>query len=205
MNVQHLFERCGIATTLVAAVLLIAATPAVAPDTNRYGGPVYAGDPALVVTSSLYAAGGGAGSFSTVRALTSIVGDDTLQSELVKLRGQYGAQAVDQFVRVSDFAINDAWKIAGADNVKIPTAGTLTGKDLGSALVQAGTDTSNTFWTGLLLDKALTHKVNMQVMTDIDTKYGEPVDASYHKIANQLFYDFAQSMGTTNLKLADDH
>jgi len=56
-----------------------------------------------------------------------------------------------------------------------------------------------------MLDKAVSHKVHMQVMSDIDAKYGEPTDASYHKISNQLFYDVAVAMGVSAVKLASFH
>src|SRR5690348_16379235 len=79
---------------------------------NRFGGPSYFGAPALDVTAAFIKAGGGAGSFSTVRAFSSMIGDTVLQSELAKLRTRFGARATDRFVHVFDFAMSDAWKRA---------------------------------------------------------------------------------------------
>jgi hypothetical protein len=176
-----------------------------AADNNRYGGPVYSGTPVGDVTAELLAIGGTPGNFSTIRALNALVGQDAVTAEIAKLKGQYGHPQVDQFVKTFDFAISDAWTRAGDDNVAFPAPATLSDHDLAVALVQAGTDNTSTFWTGLMLDKVISNKVHMEVMTDIDAKYGEPADASYHRIANQLFYDLAVTLGIAAVKLAPFH
>jgi hypothetical protein len=195
-----------LAATVAAALLMLPFSTARAVDSmNRYGGPIYSGSPVGDVTAELLAVGGTPGNFSTVRTLDALVGTDTVTAEVAKLKTQYGVPDVDRFTKVFDYAVNDAWTRAGKDNITFPAPATLSNHDLAVALVQAGTADDGTFWTGLMLDKAVSHKVHMQVMSDIDATYGEPADASYHKISNQLFYDVAVAMGVSAVKLASFH
>jgi hypothetical protein len=173
-------------------------------DMSRYGGPVYEGAPALDVTAALVQAGGGAGNFSTAAALTSMVGGDAVTGEVTKLDKQYGDQNVQSWLSVFDFAVKDALSIATKAGVTLP-AGSLTGKDLAVTLVKAGLDTDNTFYTEFMLDKAVSHKIHVQVMEDIDAKYGGAADTNYHRISNQAFVDLAHALGANDVKVADFH
>ena len=173
-------------------------------DMARYGGPVYSGDPALAVTASLVQAGGGADNFSIATALTSMVGADTVTAEVGKLTKQYGKPRVDSWITVFDFAVKDALTIATKAGVTLPE-GTLTGKELATTLVTAGTDSKNTFYTEYLLDKAVSHKIHMQVMDDIDAKYGAKADTDYHRITNQAMVDVAHALGAKTVKVASLH
>ena len=170
----------------------------------RYSGPVYTGAPMLKVTAAVVMAGGAPGKFGTGAAITSIAGKKATDAELQKLTKQYGADKMGDFVKVNDFAIEDALKIATAAGVKLPK-GNLKGKKLGSQLVKMGLSKDNTFYVEYMLDKLLTHKIHVQVMDDIDAKFGEPADANYHKIANQAYYDYARSIGMKKVKLAEFH
>jgi hypothetical protein len=173
---------------------------------GRFGGPVYNGAPALAVTASLVAAGGGADNYSTATALTNMVGAATVKAEVEKLTKQYGADKVSLWLKTFDFAVDDSLKIATAAGVKLP-APTLKGKDLAVALVKAGTAPDGTFQIELLLDKAVSHKIHVQVMNDIDAdpSLGKAADLNYHTISNQAFYDLAQALGDTSVKLAPLH
>jgi hypothetical protein len=173
---------------------------------GRFGGPVYSGPPALAVTASLVAAGGGADKYSTATALTSMLGQDTVNAEVAKLTKQYGADAVKMWLKTFDFAVDDSLKIATAAGVKLPSP-TLSGKDLATTLVKAGTAADGTFQIEYLLDKAVTHKIHVQVMDDIDKdpSLGKKADYDYHRISNQAFYDVAQALGMTSVKLAAVH
>ena len=170
--------------------------------TSRYGGPVYGGAPALAVTASLVEAGGGT-DWSFVKAVTSIAGEKTANAEVAKLTKQYGKARAGTFVKVFDFAVADALRIATAAGVKLPE-GDLKGKALGAALIGAGEDAHGVFWTGYLLDKAVSHGIHMQVMDDIDKKFGEPSDKDYHRISNQAHYDLGKALGA-KVKLAKLH
>ena len=173
---------------------------------GRFGGPVYSGAPALAVTAWLVAAGGGADKYSTATALTSMLGAATVKAEVGKLTKQYGAAAVTTWLKTFDFAVNDSLKIATAAGVKLPEP-TLSGKELAETLVKAGTASDGTFQIEFLLDKAVSHKIHVQVMNDIDKEpdLGKKADYDYHRISNQAFYDVAQALGLTSVKLAAVH
>ncbi len=206
-----------IAAALAVVAGLIAGSAAFADDSmsspsmgtaqmGRFGGPVYDGAPALAVTASLVAAGGGADKYSTATALTNMLGADTVKAEVGKLTTQYGAAEVNTWLKTFDFAVKDALKIATAAGVKLP-APTLSGKALAETLVKAGTAPDGTFQIEYLLDKAVSHKIHVQVMDDIDADpaLGKKADYDYHRISNQAFYDVAQALGMTSVKLAAVH
>jgi len=175
---------------------------------GRFGGPVYTGAPALSVTASLVKAGGGAAHFSTATALVSMVGKDTVNAEVGKLQKQYGKDAVTQSLAVFDYAVTDSLKHATDAGVKLPDPDpTLVGKDLASTLVKAGTASDGTFQIEFLLDKAVSHDIHNAVMDDIDANasFGKHADLMYHTISNQAFYDLAQALGATSVKLAPLH
>src|SRR5690348_16790946 len=79
---------------------------------SRYGGPTYLGKPALEVTASFVQAGGGPAHFSSAKALQSILGAKITKAEVAKLTKQYGKKAVGTWIKVGDFAVNDALKRA---------------------------------------------------------------------------------------------
>jgi hypothetical protein len=174
---------------------------------GRFGGPVYNGPPALAVTAALVKAGGGAANYSTATALVSMLGKPTVDAEVAKLTKQYGAPAVTQWLKTFDFAVNDSLKIATAAGVTLPSPAPLEGKALATTLVKAGTDSTGTFQIELLLDKAVSHKIHVQVMDDIDAApgFGKQADLEYHLISNQAFYDVAQALGMTSVKLSPIH
>lgn len=170
----------------------------------RYGGPSYGGDPALDVTASLVMAGGGPENFSIAKALTAMVGDELVKVEVEKLTKQYGAEKVQTWLTVFDFAIKDALRIATEAGVKLPE-GKLMAKKLAETLVMAGTDKGGTFYTEFLLDKAVTNAIHHKVMDNIDAKFGIDADTTYHQITNQAMYDLAQALGAKKVKLASFH
>ena len=174
---------------------------------GRFGGPVYNGPPALTVTAALVQAGGGAAKYSTAAALVSMVGKTTVNAEVAKLTKQYGASAVTTWLKTFDFAVNDSLKIATAAGIKLPAPAPLKGKALAVGLVNAGVDSQGYFQIELLLDKAVSHKIHVAVMNDIDKApgLGKHADLVYHQISNQAFYDLAQALGAKSVKLAAFH
>ncbi|MEZ5475640.1 MAG: hypothetical protein R3E72_11640 [Steroidobacteraceae bacterium] len=174
--------------------------------TNWFGGPIYSGEPALEVTAALVAAGGGAENFSFAKALVSMLGEEIVNGEIAKLTKQYGKQNVDNFISGMDFAVTDGLKRATEQGIKLPAApADLHGTKLATTLVQAGTAPDGVFWSGLLFDKALSHKIHMVVMADIDGKYDHAADENTHRILNQAMYDVAQALGHKDVKLASLH
>lgn len=172
---------------------------------NRFGGPVYNGKPALPVTVALVKAGGGASDFSLVTALNNMLGKKTVKSEVGKLTKQYGKDRVHNWVKVMDFYINDTLKIVNKKGIKLPAPADLSGTDLAKALVKAGTASDGTFWAGDLFDHAVSHPIHVQLMNDADSMYNGQQDGNAHAITNQAFYDVAQALGMNNVKLAPYH
>jgi hypothetical protein len=170
-------------------------------DMSRYGGPTYTGAPALNVTASLVAAGGGATDYSTAKALTSMVGAETVNAEVGKLTKQFGKKRVSRWLSVFDFAVDDALKIATGAGVSLPEPD-IKGTDLAGTLVKASMDSDGTVYTELLLDKAVTHKIHVMVMNDIDKKFGPRADEDYHLLTNTALYDLAKAFKVPGAKLA---
>lgn len=173
-------------------------------DMSRYGGPAYMGKPALNVTSSFIAAGGGPGKFSAAKALTSMVGADIVKAEVEKLTKQYGQARVGKWLAIFDYAVADAVAIATKAHVKLPSP-SLKGKTLAAAMVTAAMDKDGTVYTELVLDKALTHGIHGKVMDDIDKKFSPEDDLDYHRITNQALYDLAVAFKIKGAKLAKLH
>jgi hypothetical protein len=213
MKSRFMTAALAVAVALVCGTAAFAAPTDMGQDTmvngtmmGRFGGPIYNGPPALAVTSSLVAAGGGASNYSTAKALTSMLGAATVNAEVAKLTKQYGSAEVTMWLKTFDFAVDDALKIATAAGVTLP-APTLSGKELAVTLVKAGTAPDGTFQIEFLLDKAVSHKIHVQVMNDIDNNpsFGKQADLDYHLVSNQAFYDVAQALGLTSVKLAPLH
>ncbi|MGH9760549.1 MAG: hypothetical protein ACREDR_19655 [Blastocatellia bacterium] len=204
---MKLFGTSAIVLIPTVFLTLAAVTTASAAKTNRYGGPIYHGAPALEVTSSLVAAGGGPGNFSVEKALTEMIGPKLAEAEVAKLEKQYGKDDFALFVKTFNFAVEDSLKIATADGIKLPPP-TLSGKKLASALVHVGTDPeTSTWWAGLTFDKTLSHKIHDQVMDNIDNSadLGTLGDFKLHQIMDQAFYDLAQALGHKDVRLASIH
>jgi len=214
MTVSRFLAALGAIAILGAGSATLAAGTDTGQDTmmngelhGRFGGPVYNGPPALDVTAALVKAGGGAANYSTATALVSMLGKPTVDAEVAKLSKQYGADAVTQWLKTFDFAVDDSLKIATAAGIKLPAPAPLEGKALAETLVKAGTDSQGYFQIELLLDKAVSHKIHVQVMNDIDKEpgLGKKADLDYHVISNQAFYDVAQALGLTSVKLSPVH
>jgi hypothetical protein len=194
----------GLALAAGAMLMSAAAFGQGSMNMSRYGGPVYTGPPALSVTASLVAAGGGPAHYSTAKALTSMIGPKLVKAEVAKLTRQYGRARVGSWLKVGDFAVDDALKIATKAGVHLPPPA-LSGKKLAAALVNAGLDPHGTFYVEYMLDKALSHKIHVAVMDDIDARFSPAADGSYHAITNQAMYDLAHALGLRNVKLANYH
>jgi hypothetical protein len=195
----------GLLAVLVGTTMLLVVSVSVLAK-DLWGGPTYTGAPELALTASLVQAGGGAGQFSVVKALDSMVGARLVDVEVAKLTKQYGKATVGIWVKAFNAAVEDALQVAAKRGVKLPQA-TLTGKPLAVALVKTGTTPDGTFWAGWLYDNLLTHAIHDQVMTDLEQNpaYGVNDDATLHAINNQAFYDLAHALGDTSVKLASFH
>jgi hypothetical protein len=168
-------------------------------------GPAYTGAPDVNVTAAFYAAGGGPGGFSMVRAMKSMIGEDQLQSEMQQLASVYGQANTDLFPKLFDYALNDAWVRAGKDNIMIPPFGSHEGRALASDLIHDGTAPDGTFQTGYFLDHTLSAKVRTQVIGDMVSRYGVEQTTTFDRMANQFFFDLSQTLGGNSVSLAPNH
>ncbi len=166
-------------------------------------GTPYLGAPDLNAAISLVTAGGAPQHFSIVRALRVLAGNKVANDELLKLTKQYGPGKIESFVKVQNFAVDQAFRDATAAGVKFP-APTLTGKALAVRVTKLGLQ-DGTYYEGVMLDHLVTHQIHEAVMGAIDAQYGTKADANYHRIADQAHYDLAHALGATTVRLAAYH
>jgi len=187
----------GAATLIAAAVLPVTAAemwmPNVVDQPSRFSGPgVYTGKPALPVTLSMVIAGGGPNNFTTLTLVRVLAGDKT-DAEVASLKQKFGDQKVTNFVTIFPFVISDSLKIAKEKGVALPAAPNpdpKNGQALAGALWAAG-QTGHGYNVEVMLDRAVSHPIHLQVMKDIDAKYGLAADADYHAVLNQAMHDLA--------------
>lgn len=163
----------------------------------RFGGSVYTNNPKLTNTLALVIAGGGPAKFSTV-TLFGVLADGKAAAEKAKLIKEFGAPAFGQYVKTFDFVIDDSLKIVTAAKVKLPAKPSPTPKDgkaLSAALYAAGVDPKVGFNVEYMLDHLVTHPVHVQVMKDIDKKYGVAADTAYHAVTLVIFKDLKAVYG----------
>jgi hypothetical protein len=139
-------------------------------------------------------AGGGPGSFSTVRAFDAMIGDTALQAELSTIKSRSTTQARDQFVRVFDFAMSDAWQRAGQDNVSVPDS-TQSGLDLAKALYNAGMQ-GGAFSGEAFFNTLFTARVWTDVSHDIDAKFGAGTSATFAGNVGAMFTDLQSQVSS---------
>ncbi|MBV8638879.1 MAG: hypothetical protein JO322_12420 [Candidatus Eremiobacteraeota bacterium] len=149
------------------------------------------------LTGAFYAAGGGAGSFSTIRALNSMFGAPTVQGEMQRLQDQFGDTST--FISMFDFAMDDAWQKAGRADVAVSKSSDLTGPQLGEAVVSAGTQ-HRVFTVQRLFASLFPPQVAADVLLDLDVKYGADASKNFKSMANSFFTDTGETLGVAALK-----
>ncbi len=180
----------AVATGIASAKLM----PNVVNEPTRFSGAccVYTGAPALAVTLSMVEAGGGPSNFSTATLLKTLTGS-LFDAEVAKLTKQYGKDQVAQFLKTFDFVVADSLKIVKEKNVQLPSEpnpNPKDGKALATALWNAG-QSGEGFNVEVMLDRAVSHPIHVQVMKDIDARYGLAADAQYHAILTTAMKDLA--------------
>lgn len=197
-NLLAIGALCGLVTPAAALASGMAAKPAphmassmITMQPSRFSGPgVYNGPPALPVTLSMIIAGGGPQHFDTVTLLKVLAGKN-FNAEVGKLTKQYGKDKVGNFLTVFNFVVEDSLKIVTAKKVKLPSTPSPNPKDgkaLAAALWNAGILPGG--WSvEVMLDRAVSHPIHVQVMKDIDAKYGIAKDADYHAILTTAMQD----------------
>jgi hypothetical protein len=179
-----------IGTGIAAAKLM----PNVVNQPTRFSGSccVYTGAPALQVTLSMVEAGGGPSNFQTVVLLKALAGPK-FDAEVAKLTKQYGKDQVGEFLKTFDFVVSDSLRIVTMKKIALPSKPNPdphNGEALAGALWAAG-QTGEGYNVELMLDRAVSHPIHLQVMGDIDNKYGLAADAQYHTILTTAMKDLA--------------
>ena len=190
-TIAAFISACGMLVPAAASAKLM---PNLMDQSTRFSGSccVYTGAPALAVTLSMVEAGGGPKDFSTATLLKRLTGP-LFDAEVAKLTKQYGKEQVGQFLTTFDFVVNDSLRIVMMKKVALPSHPSpdpMDGKALAAALWSAG-QTGEGFNVEVMLDRAVSHPIHVQVMKDIDAKYGLGVDAQYHAILTTAMKDLA--------------
>jgi len=158
----------------------------------RFGGSVSSAAPKLPTTLSLVVAGGGPADFKTT-TLVGVLAGPNADAEVASLTKQFGAPTVKQFITTFDFVIADALRLVKEKGVALPASpdpDPKDGKALSAALYTAGVDTSTSSYNvEYMLDNLVSHPIHVQIMKDIDAKYGVAADANYHVALLQVMKD----------------
>ncbi len=189
---------CAALIITASGSALAALMPNVKDQPTRFSGSccVYTGAPALPVTLSMVIAGGGPSHFSALKLVKTLAGDKT-SAEVASLTKKFGKKKVGNFLTVFDYVVNNSLYIVQSKNIALPAKpnpNPKDGKALAEALWDAG-QTGNGFNVEVMLDRAVSHGIHDQVMTNIDKKYGVAADADYHAVLNQAMHDLAAVYG----------
>jgi hypothetical protein len=149
----------------------------------------------LSLASSFIASGGGPGSFSSVRAFNALVGADAVIANQRQLVAAYGQDNANQFIHVFDYAIADAWQLAGKHNVSIPPAAQSGGQGLATQLVQAGIGNGTTFDNDVFFTGLFGSKIAGQVALDVNAKFGASSWTTFGEMSDQFFRTIGQAVG----------
>jgi len=186
-----------LALALVPVGLFLATPPAYAdgPRSRFSDSGSFTGQPSFAVTSSMIAAGGGAKRFDAMAMVRTLAGSDT-SAEVAKLQNQYGKDDVSSFLTVMDFVVADTLKIASDKHLSLPgpNPSPSDGRALASAMYGLGV-TRGSFDVEYMLDQLVSHPVHLQIMDDIDVKYGRRADANYHKVMQTAMTDLKGAYG----------
>lgn len=197
LDMKRFLSAFACAGAIVALTLPALANDLDMSKASRFSGPgVYSGAPALPVTLSMVIAGGGPSDFHTLALVKTLAGDKT-DAEVASLQKKFGAQKVTNFVNVFDYVVADTLRIVNEKHIALPSKpmpDPKDGKALAAALYGAGS-TPNGFQVEVMLDRAVSHGIHEQVMTDIDKKFGIAPDADYHAVLTQAMKDLASVYG----------
>lgn len=116
-------------------------SPNVIDSPTRFSAPgVHTGAPDLPLTLSMTLAGGGPEHFATVPLVKVLAGNNT-DAEIAALKEKFGDQAVQAFVTILQFAVDDSLRIVKQKGIALPSAVHLNpenGEALAGALWAAG-------------------------------------------------------------------
>jgi hypothetical protein len=157
----------------------------------------YTGAPDLPLTLSMVIAGGGPADFDSAKLVGVLAGAQT-KAEVAKLQKQFGAENVKSFLEVFNFVVTDSLAIVKTKGIKLPSAPSPSptdGKALATALYKAGVTADGNYNVEVMLDQLVSHPIHVQVMDDIDAKYGSKADGNYHAVLTQAMLDLKAAYG----------
>jgi hypothetical protein len=188
------FARPLAAALSLASIMTLAAPPAGAAssaDKARFSSETsYEGAPKLPLTVSMVVAGGGPAHFQSTKLVGTLAGAKT-KAEVAKLTKQFGSEKVGSFLKVFTYAVDDGLRIVTAKKIALPgepEPSPSDGKALSAALYSAGV-VGDRYNVEVMLDKLLSHPIHVQVMDDIDGKFGQTADANFHIVLTQAMLD----------------
>lgn len=137
-------------------------------------------------------AGGGPSNFKTLMLVKALAGSKT-DAEVASLTKNWVHLKVGDFVTIFHFVVSDSLEIVKAKGIALPSAPNpdpKNGKALAGALWAVG-QTGHGFNVEVMLYRAVSHPIHVQVMNDIDAEYGLSSDANYHMVLTQAMTDLA--------------
>ena len=194
---MKLFSRLALSAIVAATVAAFPLASLATPHARYSDAPSFTGQPTLPVTLSMVIAGGGPGKFQTIKLVSLLAGDKT-QAEVAKLTNEYGKENVGSFLTVFDYVISDSLAIVQAKHIALPAApkpAPTNGKALATALYKLGEYGNGQFDVEYMLDGLVSHGIHVQVMNDIDKKFGRHTDANYHKVLQTAMTDLKSVYG----------
>ena len=93
--------------------------------------------------------------------------------------------------------VNDSLVIVKNKAIKLPSTpdpSPSDGKALATALYKAGV-TNGSYNVVYMLDMLVSHPIHIQVMDDIDAKYGAKADGNYRAVLTQAMLDLKAAYG----------
>jgi hypothetical protein len=181
-------SRFTLAALVASTFAFVTARPA--------GAVMYMGTPDLSLTSAMVDAGGGAKHFSSAELFAWLTGD-LKDKEAAKLTAQFGAHDVAEAFQIFDFAVNDTLLIATREKIALPPANPPASdrKAFAIALYNAGTTPSGKWDVGYFLEHLITHPIHHEIMHDMDARFGQQENATFHMILEQMMHDVGVAYG----------
>jgi hypothetical protein len=176
-------------------------------ESGKFGGGIHDGAASLDLTAALVQAGGGPEKFSMQAALVEMLGQASADEELARLRGRYGARAVQEWLKISTWLMEQGLVQLRNVGTELPSpSDDLSGAKLAAALADAGiAPDDGTFWSGYWYDRLFSHGINKVLEEDLDRHYGERRAHSVYTVNNQAMSDISQHVHTSNSSLAKLH
>jgi hypothetical protein len=145
--------------------------------------------PGWATTRALIVAGGGPAEFMTLKLVGALAGSEA-NADIARLVARFGAPAVKDFIVTFDFVVADAQRLMKQRGIELPAnpqPDSAAGKALTAALYRAGTNASGgDFRVERMLDRLVSQPVRLQVMADVDAKYGSRIAQNYALLLPEL-------------------